>query len=1048
MVASANSSLLVIPSINGGTLLERMLPTIRFPAERVVVLDQGSTDSTADVCVRAGVELVQLGRPHTYTEACNIGATIARERGVPYLCVSNNDIVFRTDVMDEMAAALDADPRLAIVAPAQIIIDDALDEQPLAYRVLWSLERVAFFHDLDGVHAASERLEADFCELTCALIRMAAVAKVGFLDDAYGFYHEDADFGFRLRQAGWNCAYLPRSQIEHYSSSTFSREKAARKADYIARNKLRFAEKLLGYGLSFAVPARPPADVTQPAAADLHRYLERYGLLDEAAPKLLVGYPDMPAADYLYTPFESRELPPAWRRNAGAAAAVFTTSAAARDAVLAAGAAHSAVVPPGVEPDVFHPWRAVPARDEALTYLAVVDGQQRRSLAAILSAWTRFAAGGRRVRLRLLGRDLADCLGRAPDVSYRDALFDTARFRPERIDVHEARSGLRREDLADLYRSVDYVIYASCGEGTMASVLQAQACGIPCLFGHDGATADLAFPDALTFASAPGGEPDGSTLGALLERSFALSAPDRAIIARRGVYDVRGRFTLRHSAMGFHRALAGLQRRDPGKLIEDLKLRPAGKEAIGTPARGAASTVMSRVSGLTARRVQTLGRLAMELGAAWEQRGLLDASRSTTAELRLFLRHRSRQVSRLSGGMARKLASKRLASQRRPSGSQDEAVLFVAYVEGQLGLGQSSRDLALAMAAAAVPFRIHPVSLGIENRLSGPYMSERYDTRRSYGINLLYLTPDELPNVVADIGHGRFARGYNILRTYWELSEAPAIWADKLDMIDELWVPNRFVAESFRGIFDGPVTVIPPCVTMPAWDAVGRDRFGLDADRFYFLFSFDYFSFPNRKNPLAVVRAFRKAFPDQADRVGLIVKSSGAAEHYPEIKEVLRAAARYDGRIAIIDEHLSRAELLSLMKAADCYVSMHRAEGFGLGMAEAMAMEKPVIGTDYSGNTDFLNQDTGYPLPYSLTKLGPRDYVNYVKGQVWAEPSEAACADAMVRVVGNRAEAAAKARAGRLFVEARYAPANVGAAVAERLRAIRDAHRKGAEDPA
>ena len=154
-----NPVLMAIPSINGGNLLARMLPTIRFKPSNVIVLDQGSTDETTKVCANAGVELVQLGHPHTYTEACNIGARIARARGCKYLCVSNNDIVFRTDVIGELLAEMERDPKLGIVAPSQIIIDETLDRKVLAYRVSWNLERVDFLHDIQGFDGTEARLE-------------------------------------------------------------------------------------------------------------------------------------------------------------------------------------------------------------------------------------------------------------------------------------------------------------------------------------------------------------------------------------------------------------------------------------------------------------------------------------------------------------------------------------------------------------------------------------------------------------------------------------------------------------------------------------------------------------------------------------------------------------------------------------------------------------------------------------------------------------------------------------------------------------------------
>jgi glycosyltransferase involved in cell wall biosynthesis len=339
------------------------------------------------------------------------------------------------------------------------------------------------------------------------------------------------------------------------------------------------------------------------------------------------------------------------------------------------------------------------------------------------------------------------------------------------------------------------------------------------------------------------------------------------------------------------------------------------------------------------------------------------------------------------------------------------------------------------MSQSATQFNIYPFTIGVEGRRSAPYMPERYDVVHPHAVNVIEVTPDELPTVFRNVGRSHFDRSFNILRTYWELSKAPEVWRSTLGPIDELWAPNAFVAASFRTIFDRPIVIVPPCIEPPVPEPGGHRLFDLDEHRFHFLFSFDYFSFPQRKNPLAVVRAFRAAFPDLSSPVGLIIKSAGSIRHSPQMKEELQDAARYDSRIRIIDESLSRQEMLSLIVAVDCYVSMHRSEGFGLGMAEAMALGKPVIGTNYSGNTDFLSDQTGYPVPYVLIDVAPDEYV-HTEGQVWADPDEDACAAAMRRVFVNREEAAAKAAAAQQFVAERYGPVTVGSIVERRLNEI------------
>jgi hypothetical protein len=174
------------------------------------------------------------------------------------------------------------------------------------------------------------------------------------------------------------------------------------------------------------------------------------------------------------------------------------------------------------------------------------------------------------------------------------------------------------------------------------------------------------------------------------------------------------------------------------------------------------------------------------------------------------------------------------------------------------------------------------------------------------------------------IGKRHADKGYNILSTFWELPRAPESWRFDLEFFDELWTPNCFVADSFRPIFSKRILIMPPCINLNAKIAPNRVKLGLDATKFYFLFSFDRNSYPERKNPLAVVRAFELAFGDERDDVGLILKMSGARNRFPKIMSELETAARRDRRITILQGDWQRADVLALMASADCFVSLHR----------------------------------------------------------------------------------------------------------------------------
>ena len=369
-------------------------------------------------------------------------------------------------------------------------------------------------------------------------------------------------------------------------------------------------------------------------------------------------------------------------------------------------------------------------------------------------------------------------------------------------------------------------------------------------------------------------------------------------------------------------------------------------------------------------------------------------------------------------------------------------VLFVGYVEACLGLAESLRGLILATADRQIPFGICPFRVGVESRFVEQFMLEKFDLKHRYDINVIEVSPDQVPTVFKTVDPRQLTTSYNVLRTYWELPQAPPEWGPMLKGIDEIWVPNRFVGNAFKGIFSGPITIIPPCVTTEDANYPNAAEFGIERGRFYFLFSFDFYSSHHRKNPLGVLDAFQLAFPNLNENVGLIIKSTGletyqmgSKPHPTEVREQFRASVDKDPRIKIIHDTMSRHRMLGLIHACDCYVSLHRAEGFGLGMAEAMSLGKAVIGTDYSGSTDFLSAETGFPVAYNLRSVRPGEYF-WPEGQVWADP-DMDSAVTMFRLAFSDVEARTRrAAAGKMFVDRKYSKAAVGAAVEERIQEI------------
>ena len=186
-------------------------------------------------------------------------------------------------------------------------------------------------------------------------------------------------------------------------------------------------------------------------------------------------------------------------------------------------------------------------------------------------------------------------------------------------------------------------------------------------------------------------------------------------------------------------------------------------------------------------------------------------------------------------------------------------MLFIGYVQASLGLGQSLRGLIRAAASTRIPFAIHPYDRNVESRRSGAFEPERYDRENRFRINITELAADQLPLLLGYLGPWRVGLSRNVLRTYWELPQAPVRWAGALSAVDELWAPKAFVAEAFAAIHAEPILIVPPCVELDFAGPAARSAFGLAEDVFYFIFTFDYHSYPARKNPLGLVEAFQAA---------------------------------------------------------------------------------------------------------------------------------------------------------------------------------------------
>jgi len=243
------------------------------------------------------------------------------------------------------------------------------------------------------------------------------------------------------------------------------------------------------------------------------------------------------------------------------------------------------------------------------------------------------------------------------------------------------------------------------------------------------------------------------------------------------------------------------------------------------------------------------------------------------------------------------------------------------------------------------------------------------------------------------------------------------------------------VGDVVRRVTDKPVIKIPHAITVKLARSYQRGEFSLPENTFLFLFNFDFSSFVSRKNPWGAIEAFRRAFSSGEQDVGLVIKCYDGHRH-PETMARLERLADEDPRILIVDRHLSREQMYGLQSLCDAYVSLHRAEGLGLGMAECMALGKPVIGTAYSGNLEFMNRENSCLVDYSLIPVKPGDYIYYEGGWMWADPDLDDAARYMRKLVNDpeyRQRIASRAAAD---IAAHYSQEVMGRAISKRLSVL------------
>ncbi|WP_134338285.1 glycosyltransferase [Flavobacterium psychrophilum] len=357
------------------------------------------------------------------------------------------------------------------------------------------------------------------------------------------------------------------------------------------------------------------------------------------------------------------------------------------------------------------------------------------------------------------------------------------------------------------------------------------------------------------------------------------------------------------------------------------------------------------------------------------------------------------------------------------------------YINGEFGLGEAVRLLIKAMQNVDIPVALINLDIKTNHRHEDKTF-ENFTKEAPYSINLVLLGPGEasLPLTYFE-DSGLFKNKYNIYYLNWESEYFPQEYVDNISFFDEIWVPAKYCQNVISKVTNIPVTVIHYPIEIVIPDTIDEEAENFyNKSSFNFLFIFDYNSTLERKNPINLIKAFKKAFDKNDKSVSLTIKTSRATRFAKEKSKLLDEIDGYEN-IHIVEKIFEKDTLHNIIKGCDSYVSLHRSEGFGLTMAEAMFFGKPVIATGYSGNLDFMNSENSFLVDYKTCTVNSK-IINYDKNTIWSNPDFEHMAELMKKVKENSDTIKAIAKKGNETILHDFSTSKIGNQIKHRVELI------------